>query len=67
MVVFYREDPDVAHLATLVPHNPACTEVSQPEDWWRVEGYLYDLDWDKERDMITCPECLRALHDRSCH
>ena len=61
MVVWYREDPDVAHLATIVPHNSACAGVSQPDDWWRVEGYLHDLDGDKERDMISCSECLTRI------
>jgi len=61
MVVWYREDSGVAHLSAVVPHNPACSEVSQPDDWWRVEGLLYDIEADRLRELVSCPKCLSQL------
>jgi len=64
MVVWYREKPQVAHLSTVAPHNPACQEVSDPQDWWRTEGLLYDIEGDRLQELVTCPHCLYQIkHD----
>jgi len=64
MVVWYREEPQVAHLSTAAPHNPACGEVSEPQDWWRTEGLLYDIEADRLQELVNCPHCLSQIkHD----
>lgn len=64
MVVWYREEPQVSHLSTVVPHNPACEEVSETDNWWRTEGLLYDIETDRLQELVTCPHCLSQInHD----
>lgn len=64
MVVWYREEPQVAHLSTVVPHNPACGGVSEADDWWRTEGLLYDIEVDRLQELVNCPHCLSQIkHD----
>jgi hypothetical protein len=61
MVVFYKEDPNVGHIARWTPQVPICGNVSEPESWWRVEGMYYDLDADRRRELTTCDQCLNIL------